>query len=397
MITNTGQSILAKYLVGHTPSYASHIAVGCGPKPLGPLDFPAEYSNDFATKETLGFEMFRIPITSRGFVNESGNSYVVFTGELPTQERYSITEVGVFSAAANPTAGISDSKVLYSFSEAEGWEYHSASEVVPIPLIRERLDEEGGNTITAQGTLKAFSADSENTTFSYLDRKQRQEAPRFLNNSILMRGDSSFLSINANGNLVANDDISDHVHLTGTTLNLDRNAPTDLIKLAFSVVNEQGEDPLDPESVEVVHPESVRISVQFVSGETGQVDFANFDAILVDGEDGVDFVNNRYYVVTKQIQELVKSISFSWDQVSIVKVYASVIFGTGQQPSHRFWVALDGLRLENVTSVNPLYGLTGYTVLKTDDELPVIKNPNSSNFIEFRFAFETGFGQSGGS
>jgi hypothetical protein len=233
MITNTGQSIIAKYLVGHTPSYASHIAVGCGPKPLGPMDFPAEYAEDFFEKESLDFEMFRVPITSRGFVNESGSSYVVFTGELPTQERYEITEIGIFSAAANPTANISDSRVLYSFSEAEGWEYHSSTAVTEIPLIRGRLDEDGGNTITAPGSLKAFSVDSENATFAYEDRRARQETPRFLNNSILLRGDSANLSINGAGNLVANDDTSDHIHLTGASLNLDRNAPTDLLKIAF--------------------------------------------------------------------------------------------------------------------------------------------------------------------
>ena len=34
MITNTGKSIIAKYLVGQAPAYASYIAIGCGPKPL---------------------------------------------------------------------------------------------------------------------------------------------------------------------------------------------------------------------------------------------------------------------------------------------------------------------------------------------------------------------------
>jgi hypothetical protein len=33
MITNIGKNLLAKYLVGQTPSYASHIAVGCGTNP----------------------------------------------------------------------------------------------------------------------------------------------------------------------------------------------------------------------------------------------------------------------------------------------------------------------------------------------------------------------------
>lgn len=389
MITNTGKNILAKYLVGHTPSYASHIAIGCGAKPLGQLDLAENFIDEFEQKETLDFEMFRLPITSRGFVNEDGDSYVVFTGELPTQERYEITEIGIFSAASNPTAGTSDSKILYSFSEQEGWEYHSASSVSTIPIIKNRLDEPGTNIISAHGNAKTFFADSENATFAYSDRKQRQETPRFLNSSLLMRGDSSFIAINDSNNLVPNDDISDHVHLTGVSVGLDRNSPTDLLKLAFSIINEQGDDPLNPGSEEVVNPESVRILVEFASGETGQIDFAKMEVVLVDGEDGVDFSNNRYFVVTKQIQELNQSISFSWDSVTVVKVYASVLFGTGQEPSDRFWVALDGIRLENVTSINPLYGMTGYTALKTENGLPAPKLPNSSNFVEFRFGFQT--------
>ena len=33
MITNTGKEIIAKYLMGTAPAYASYIAVGCGTKP----------------------------------------------------------------------------------------------------------------------------------------------------------------------------------------------------------------------------------------------------------------------------------------------------------------------------------------------------------------------------
>lgn len=92
MITNTGKDILAKYLIGQAPAYASYIAVGCGATPIvtdGPL-------GDYSGKKELDFEMFRVPIISRGYVNEDGISKIVFTGELPTEERYEITEVGVF-------------------------------------------------------------------------------------------------------------------------------------------------------------------------------------------------------------------------------------------------------------------------------------------------------------
>jgi hypothetical protein len=44
------------------------------------------------------------------------------------------------------------------------------------------------------------------------------------------------------------------------------------------------------------------------------------------------------------------------------------------------------MRLENVATVNPLYGLTGYSVIKNTDATTVIKPSNTSNYIEFRFA-----------
>jgi hypothetical protein len=68
VITNTGKSIIGKYLLGNTPSYASYIAVGCGATPLD----TADSSGDYSTKTNLDFEMFRVPISSKGFVNEGG-------------------------------------------------------------------------------------------------------------------------------------------------------------------------------------------------------------------------------------------------------------------------------------------------------------------------------------
>ena len=86
MITNTGKNLLAKYLVGQTPSYASHIAVGCGVNPVvSDYTFTTQELNELKDKQSLAFEMFRSPIISRGFVNENGLSKVVLTAELPTE------------------------------------------------------------------------------------------------------------------------------------------------------------------------------------------------------------------------------------------------------------------------------------------------------------------------
>jgi len=80
MITNIGKGILAKYLIGQAPSYASYIAIGCGAKPLATNQSFGNYS----AKESLDFEMFRVPVTSRGYVTEGGISKIVLTAELPT-------------------------------------------------------------------------------------------------------------------------------------------------------------------------------------------------------------------------------------------------------------------------------------------------------------------------
>lgn len=389
MITNTGKDILSRYLLGHTSSYASHIAIGCGPQPLNFLDTPQDYALEYSEKKTLDFEMFRVPISSKGFVEEDGHSFVVFTAELPTQERYEISEIGIFSAGSNPSAGSADSRPLYAFSREENWEYHSRISATEIPVVSGRLDEPGTNLITAPGDVSSFRANSDNVLFTYEDRVSRLETPRFLNSSIFLRGDSAALSLNSQGNLVSDESISSHIHLTGTSVNLDRNAPTDLMKVAFSLINNEGDSPLTPGTNEAEDPEQVRLMVEFASGETGAVDSAKFDVVLTNGEDGVDFSSNRYFVATKQLQELNKTIGFSWDSVTIVKVYCSILFGTGLEPSQNYWVALDGIRLENITTINPLYGLTGYSVIKNDDGKTVSKKSNTSNFVEFRFAFNT--------
>ena len=100
MITETGKSILGKYLIGQAPAYASYIAIGCGAKPL---NTDAAFI-DYSSKNNMDFEMFRIPVVSRGYITENGISKIVLTAELPTEERYEISEVGIFSAGANPSA-----------------------------------------------------------------------------------------------------------------------------------------------------------------------------------------------------------------------------------------------------------------------------------------------------
>ena len=375
MITNTGKSILAKYLVGQAPAYASYIAVGCGatPKASDAVFLPGEYSD----KTSLDFEMFRVPITSRGYVNEGGVSKIVLTAELPTEERYEISEVGIYSAGSNPAAGAYDSKSIYSFVNTENWEYHANGQAIALPIIYSPLDGSNNDNAIDQ-TAKVFQTNADNRIFADENRVSRYERCRFLNNIVVMAGDDCNLSMDVDNHIVV-PTAANHIHLTGAVVDFNKNAPTDEIKLAFSLINK---DP-DPSIV----PDAVRILVEFASSdsstETGE--FARFEVNLSDGG-LIDFATNRYFVITKQLQELYKSSGFTWSTVNVVKVYATVL--NNLVPSSDFYVCLDAIRLENKNTSNPLYGLTGYSVIKNSESKTIVKSANTTNYLEFRFGLD---------
>jgi hypothetical protein len=383
MITNVGKGILAKYLLGQAPAYASYIAVGCGPQALPREEpgFTTEQKAIFSAKTSLDFEMFRVPIISKGFVNEDDLVKIVLTAELPTEERYEITEVGIFSAGSNPSVGADDSRSLYSFSQNEGWEYHTSSGVTEIPAILTPLDSDNTDSIISV-TNPVFFTNADNRTFIQSEiRTSRNERCRFLNNMVVVSGDLSDLS-KTDGVLIPSTG-SSHIHLTDASINLNRHAPSDELRVAFSVINKNGE--VDE------HPDSVKILIEFASSDSPQQGEYAALSIEVDnsGTDGsgdfeVDFQANRYVVSSKQLQELFYTGGFNWEAVSVIRVYASA-YKDGE-PSSDFYVCLDAMRIENTSANNPLYGLTGYSVIKNNDALPIVKLPNTSNFIEFRLA-----------
>jgi hypothetical protein len=381
MITNTGKSIVSKYLVGQAPAYASHIAIGCGaaPKNLNDNLNP----QDYLEKADLDFEMIRAPIISRGYVVDEGDLKIVFTAELPTQERYEITEVGLYPAGSNQLAVGFDSRVLYFFSRQEPWKLGE----LPVTIIDKPLDElnsdndidqfeDEDDTVPRQ---LAFQTNATNKVFSNEVRQEANEQSRFLNNMMLLRGD--FSEVDGSGNITTGA-TSRFISLSPISINLDKNAPTDKLKVAFSIVNVEGAvKSTDPQIPTVrPQPEKVRILVEFTTA-SGQS--AKFITGLESSSSGVDFPNNRYYVLSTMIKDLEKTSGFSWSQVNSVKVYGAILNSTNQ-PSDNFYIALDAIRLDNINSYNPLYGLTGYTVIKNVSARPIVKLPNTTSLIEFR-------------
>jgi hypothetical protein len=351
-----------------------------------------------------------VPIISRGFVNEDNLAKVVLTAELPTADRYEISEIGVFSAQSNPLASNSDSRTLYSFSANEGWAYHSATTnaATSIPIISGKLDDGGQtNSISDQATggQLVFQAPASNSIFLSDYRTKRFEQPRFLDNTIFMAGNSAKLDANSTTGVLTVDPEwtdgdpfkSNHIHLTNARFNFDSNSVIDELRFAFSVVSKNE----DPELTSI--PTNVRVLIEFTSNDTyDEGQYARFEVDLYDinttglpsnpNNDVIvaDLSKNRYFAVTRKIEELTKSAGFSWDLVKNVKVYASVL-DADDEPSGLYYVCLDGLRFENVSTENPLYGMTGYTIVNNNENYQprtIIKSPNSTNYVEFRFAVD---------
>lgn len=382
MITNKGKNVLSKFLISQAPAYASYISIGCGPRPLSTI--LNEPFLDYSDQQCMDFEMLRLPIISKGYIKDGVDEKIVFTAELPTDERYEISEVGVWSAGANPSAVGFDSKMLFTFSQNEGWEFvdTSASTQSQIDLVT-TLDTNQNNIIAT--TKSAFHFTSTNLIFANANRVQRYERPRILNNSLALVGNISSLSYSGSQMVAGNG--SDYIKLSGTSVRLNKNAPTDLLKIAFSVMNKDGDNA-------AISPDNVKLLVQFRSSANPTI-YANMQIDVdndssSDSDDAIenDFTENRYVVVTKELQDLYTTAGFSWGIVDEVRIYATV--REGSSPSSDYYVALDAIRFENVTTQNPLYGLTGYTVQKTEDGSTVIKNQNTKNYIEFRFAINVG-------
>jgi hypothetical protein len=378
MITNIGKNILAKYLIGQAPAYASYIAVGCGASPI--LSSDAQPVSDIAIKENLDFEMFRVPIISRGYIQDQGVSKIVLTAELPTSDRYEITELGIYSAGTNPSAGAYGSRVVYAFSNNESWQLHAGETISQIPNILVSLGDETTPYDIVQ-TSPAFFTNADNKTMSNSARIGRNETPRYLNSTLFIAGDSSVLSYDG----TQLEPVSgDHVHITGISADYNKNSSDDELRLIFSVINREANSS--------VSPDSVKILLEFTSADSSQVDAGSWARmeVVVDNVSSTDpttqkhdFANDRYVLSSVKLNDLHTSSDFSWKNISAVKVYSSV--EVGGNPSADFYVALDGLRLENTTSENPLYGMSGYSIVQNQDASPITKFANTANLVEFRF------------
>lgn len=379
MITTNGKNIIAKYLLNQAPEFASHIAVGVGGKA-----FPTSSSATFSLNaDSLEFEVARVPILSKGLLKEDGQEKIVFKAELPSDQRYEITEIGIYPAANNAVARNFDSKIISTFNNTESWTYNNNSNdsgtvlyIANVPIDDVNIGDIGINETNSSGSLiwdDFVFINSNSPIFQYSERLNRGESPRYLERSLSVSGSTSVVSgASASSSLIdISSSASYYIESNAINLNLGNNLPTDQIKLAFSVVS-LGRD--------VPAPDNVKIRLEFLNITEASSNKA-FVNIAITGNEIEDV---RYKVVTKQISDFQTDANFSWSAVNCVRIY-TCIHDDSNIPTGNHFVFYDGIRFENISSFNPLYALIAAEHVKTQDELPILKRENSTSYIEYRF------------
>jgi hypothetical protein len=381
MITTNGKNIVAKYLLNQAPEFASHIAIGVGGQPY-PTSSSATFS---ASVQSLEFEVARVPILSKGLLKELDPitnepvEKIVFKAELPIEQRYQITELGIYPAATNAVAGNFDSRIISTFNNSEPWAYsnnqdNSGTVLYIGPL---RIDDVVPGDIETYLEISPESVytladfvfiNSNSPIFEYSDRINRSENPRYLDKSLLVSGSTSVLSgVSASSSVInTSSSASYYIENNSISLNLGNNLPTDQIKLAFSVIST---------ARSASDPDYVKIRLEFLNNSIESTSKAFVDT---------DINLKRYQVVTKSISDFTTDPNFSWSSVNGVRIYTCIHNNSNDKTGEHF-VLYDGLRFENVSSYNPLYSLVAAEYVKTLDENPILKRENSTSYVEYRF------------
>jgi hypothetical protein len=389
MITNDGKNIIAKYLLGQAPEFASHIAAGVGSRPNTTGGTPVPIS---ATTDSLEFEAFRVPILSKGILKEDGVEKMVFKAEMPTDQRFLITELGLYPADANQLAGSYGSKNLLTFSPSEPWTHTLNGSSSAVPMINRALDiipetlelDQGSiNFVGADGTYSGVYKTKETVAFinsdadvfKYTNRKIRKESPRYLNRSMLVNGNSASMSVVGNTYTVLSNSYA--IENSSVNFDLSKNLPTDKIKLAMAVVSKR-------ESVNSFPSNGVQVKIELINNIQGLPTIAP-KATLGINLSVANFTSsgspNRYIVVTKNLSDFIVDPTFSWANINLIRMHVSAV-NNGEE---KFYVLLDGMRLENVSSTNPLYSLVGANIISTPDGNPIVKPENSTSYVEYKF------------
>jgi hypothetical protein len=466
MIKNIGKNLIGKYLVGQSTQYASHIAIGCGTKPI---TLATSYSN-YATKTELDFEMERLEIISSSYIVDkvsatitqisviansqsvvftasntfivgqivylSGNTFnpsgsdatlngkyytvtaatsTTFTAtanttitipttttvasdgtavgyinkisliaELPIDNRYEITELGLWSDISNPISSGIDSKNIFNFGRnTETWQYKTGgTSPTTSTLTYTETALDSGNSFNNLDTplmtsTKAVLTNSDNTFFNSV-RVARWERPRFLDDCLIVGGDLSKFDMASSTTVPCSVDetvTNDYITISNINLGaLDTNSTSDEFVFAYSLISKSAS------ATTLGTIESVNIMIEFNAGvENAKYHFKQRSSALS--------ATNRYQTIKVSLGDATNSTKtngFLWKNVDSAKIYASIQDSSGAQ-LNTYLLALDGLNFTNKNNLNSSnYGLVSYVPIRNTSGVSILKNPNNPNLIEYR-------------
>lgn len=426
MITTRGKGLIARALANQIPSAFSYIALGVGALPQVPVtvveQLTAEWAadttvydsgvwlldtdtglaklsdgvNDWAdldyqatgvlyeeesikNKTVMDFEALRIPVSGASVLFEGGQTKVVLTGQLPSAQRYEFSEIGVFSAESNSLLNTEPPRMIYTFSDVEGWEYHTGSTITDAAYTSNIST---NNFDMDETPTDAFFVSADNPVFFAANRQNQRM--RIYQDALLIHGDMSTVDDTLDTWALS----GDHVHITGNLVDLTRARSDDEVKIAFSVMN-KNYSYITTDGV----ANEVRIAIRFMSSEESSA-HATAQIRLTDGatEDfqypaETDLVNNGYYVKSFRKKDLVYTESFSWENVTVCQVWVEVDPGTAQT-SADYFVAVDAIRFDSNNDNNPAYGLAAYSQIRNAAGSTEVKVAQSESQVEYKVYLE---------
>lgn len=348
-----------------------------------PLGWGASAPTSNASVATTG--------TIDGYVNK-----ISFVAELPTDNRYEITELGLWSDLSNPLPSGIDNKNIFNFGRnKESWKYTSGSTNITSDISYTETALDNGNLLnnfdtpaTFSTSPKAFLTNSDNAFFNSTlgaTRVQRWERPRFLDDALMVGGDLSKFEVTGGTTILNTLDTTvsnNYLTISGINLgDLDINQTTDELVLAYSLISKLAS------ATTITGVESVNIMFEFltdIDNVTAKYHFRHRASDLVDA--------NRYQTINVPLSgtgTTPKSASFLWKNVVAANIYASIQDSSGNQVT-TYFLALDGLNLINKNNVNSSnYGLVSYVPVKNSSGVSIVKEPNTSSLIEFRLVLGT--------
>jgi hypothetical protein len=306
---------------------------------------------------------------------------------------------------------------------------------------------DSSNNITL--TSPAIKIRATNGIFANDARIERYERTRYLDNVFLLKGDNSFIYDSGlpEWNIDSNPKF---LQLASNVIDLSRNSSSDLLKLAFSIVSVNGSSSLIVPTdtfviVEFSNSDRSQVAKMQIQVNKDDYDLANNryivstkklqDLVYTTNQFSWKTINTvRVYASTTKDLTITNKLAAAGVATMTTdvehnlaagdKVFVSGVATSGQDfnglktvisasgttftyatestaisqevspagklktVDDRFYVALDALRVDNINTVNPLYGLIGYSIIQDELEQSIVKSPNTTNFVEYRFVLD---------